>query len=186
MNTRHIKDGSVMIIAVSGHAPDIADDAYVAEGAKLIGRLTVEREASVWFNAVVRADADRIVIGESSNVQDNATIHCDPGFPTLIGKYVTIGHNAIVHGCIVEDNVLIGMHSTILTGSTIGQDSIIGAHALVTEGAVIPAGSLVVGVPGKVVRSLRPDEIERVRASAESYRERARLYGTSSSEVAIR
>jgi carbonic anhydrase/acetyltransferase-like protein (isoleucine patch superfamily) len=102
----------------------------------------------------------------------------------LIGKFVTIGHNAIVHGCTVEDNVLVGMHATILTGATIGQDSIIGANALVTEGAMIPAGSLVVGVPGKVVRSLRPDEIERVRASAESYRERARLYSTSSSSVA--
>jgi carbonic anhydrase/acetyltransferase-like protein (isoleucine patch superfamily) len=173
-----------MIISVNGHTPEIADDAYVAEGAKLIGRLTVERDASVWFNAVVRADADRIVIGESSNVQDNATIHCDPGFPTLIGKFVTIGHNAIVHGCTVEDNVLVGMHATILTGSTIGKDSIIGANALVTEGAMIPAGSLVVGVPGKVVRSLRLDEIERVRASAESYRERARLYASSSSPVA--
>ena len=123
-----------MFISLAGSSPSLASDVFVADGAKLIGNLTIAAGASVWFNAVLRADADRIVVGENSNIQDNATIHCDPGFPCLIGREVTVGHNAIVHGCTVEDNVLIGMHATILTGATIGRDSIVGASALVTEG----------------------------------------------------
>lgn len=172
-----------MFISLAGSSPSLASDVFVADGAKLIGNLTIAAGASVWFNAVLRADADRIVVGENSNIQDNATIHCDPGFPCLIGREVTVGHNAIVHGCTVEDNVLIGMHATILTGATIGRDSIVGASALVTEGSVIPAGSLIVGVPAKVMRALRPDEIERVRASAVSYVNRARLYRAQGSSV---
>jgi carbonic anhydrase/acetyltransferase-like protein (isoleucine patch superfamily) len=175
-----------MLIRLAGTEPELAPDVFVADGAKLIGNLTMAVRSSVWFNAVVRADADRIAIGEDSNIQDNATIHCDPGFPCLIGRGVTVGHNAIVHGCTVEDNVLIGMHATILTGAIIGRDSIVGASALVTEGAVIPAGSLVIGVPAKVVRALRPDEIERIRGSAESYANRARLYRAQSSLDASR
>lgn len=161
----------------------LAADVYVADGARLIGNLKIAAGASFWFNAVIRADADRIEIGEKSNVQDNATLHCDPGFPCLVGCGVTIGHNAIVHGATVGDNVLIGMHATILTGAMIGRDSIVGANALVTEGAVVPAGSLVIGVPARVVRALRPEEIDSIRASADNYAHRAQRYFLESSVV---
>lgn len=156
--------------------PEVADDAYVADGAVLIGQVTVGPSSSVWFNAVLRGDTEPITIGEASNVQDNATLHADPGLPCTVGSFVTIGHNAVVHGCTVEDNVLIGMHATILNGATIGRGSIVGAAALIPENASIPPGSLVVGVPGRVVRTLRPDEIERIRQSAESYAARAARY----------
>jgi carbonic anhydrase/acetyltransferase-like protein (isoleucine patch superfamily) len=165
-----------MLITLAGHTPTLAPSVYVAAGARLIGQLTIDRDASVWFNAVIRADADRIVIGSGSNVQDNATVHCDPDFPCLLGSGVTIGHNAIVHACTIGDNVLIGMNATILTGASVGRDSIVGAGALVTEGSIVPAGSLVLGVPAKVVRALRPEEIDRIRASADGYAKRASLY----------
>ncbi len=165
-----------MIREFQGKVPSVAFDAFVADGAMLVGAVTLDQGASVWFNAVLRADSEPIRIGRFTNVQDNATLHVDPGFPCTVGEYVTIGHGAIVHACVVEDNVLIGMHATILTGATVGHDSIVGANALVTENARIPPGSLVLGVPGKVVRSLRPDEIEAIRRSAESYVHRAQLY----------
>jgi carbonic anhydrase/acetyltransferase-like protein (isoleucine patch superfamily) len=159
-----------------GVSPDVAPDAFIAETAVLIGRVTIGEGSSVWFNAVLRGDRDVIRIGRFSNIQDNCTVHHDPGKPAIVGDYVTVGHGAIVHGCIVEDNVLIGMHATILSGATVGHDSIVGAGALVTEGAVIPAGSLVLGVPAKVIRPLRPDEMERVRQSALTYYEHSRKF----------
>jgi carbonic anhydrase/acetyltransferase-like protein (isoleucine patch superfamily) len=148
----------------------------VADGARLIGDVTLNEGASVWFNAVIRADNDHVEIGRFTNVQDNCTLHVDPGRPLAIGDYVTIGHNAVVHGCTIEDNVLIGMHATILNGAVVGRDSLIGAHALVPENAHIPPGSLAVGVPARVIRQLNPEEIERLRKSAEGYASRARAY----------
>ncbi len=165
-----------MLREFGGHGPVVAPDAYVAETAVLIGQVAIAAGASVWFNAVLRGDTEPIRIGASTNVQDNCTLHADPGFPCLVGEAVTIGHNAIVHGCTVEDNVLVGMHATILNGAVIGRDSIVGAGALVPENTKVPPGSLVVGVPGRVVRSLRPDEIERIRQSAADYARRARAY----------
>ena len=163
-----------MLIEYAGVAPNVAPDAFVAETAVVLGNVTIGPGASVWFNAVLRGDKDRIVIGARTNVQDNVTIHLDPGKPTLVGDGVTIGHAAIVHGCTVEENCLIGMGSTILTGARIGRDTIIGAHALVTENKVIPPGSLVLGVPAKVVRGLTPEEIEGIRRSAQGYYEHSR------------
>src|SRR5579884_1351667 len=151
-----------------GRRPSVASDAFVADGAILIGAVTLDQGASVWFNSVLRADSEPIRIGRFTNVQDNSTLHVDPGFPCTVGEYVTIGHGAIVHACVVEDNVLVGMHATILTGAVVGRDSIVGANALVTENARIPPGSLVLGVPGKVIRSLRSDEVDAIRRSAES------------------
>ena len=156
--------------------PRIARDAYVADGARLIGDVTLNEGASIWFNAVVRADNDHVEIGRYTNVQDNCTLHVDPGLPLAIGEYVTIGHNAVVHGCTIEDNVLIGMHATVLNGAIVGRDSLVAAHALVPENARIPPGSLALGVPARVIRPLTPDEIERLRQSAESYANRARAY----------
>jgi carbonic anhydrase/acetyltransferase-like protein (isoleucine patch superfamily) len=165
-----------MLKRLGDSRPHVAEDAFVADGAVLIGQVTLGAGASVWFNAVLRGDTEPITIGSSTNVQDNATLHADPGKPCSVGSFVTIGHNAVVHGCIVEDNVLIGMHATILNGARIGTGSIIGAAALVPENAVIPPASLVVGVPGRVVRAVRPDEVEGIRRSAETYAARAAMY----------
>ena len=164
-----------------GRRPSVASDAFVADGAILIGAVMLDQGASVWFNSVLRADSEPIRIGRFTNVQDNATLHVDPGFPCTVGEYVTIGHGAIVHACVVEDNVLVGMHATILTGAVVGRDSIVGANALVTENARIPPGSLVLGVPGKVIRSLRSDEVDAIRRSAESYVRRAQIYRQTTS-----
>ena len=162
-----------MILRFEGNDPAIATDAYVALGAQIMGRVTLAAGASVWFNAVLRGDDEPITVGENSNVQDNATLHIDPGYPVVIGKNVVIGHNAIVHGATIEDDVLIGMHATVLTGATIGRGSIVGAGALVPEGATIPPNSLVVGIPAKVVRSTTPEQVAGIRKSADGYRARA-------------
>lgn len=162
--------------ALDDARPDLAADAYVAPGAQLIGRVTLGARASVWFNAVLRGDNDPITIGADSNVQDGAMVHADPGVPTTIGQGVTIGHHAIVHGATVGDNCLIGMGATLLNRAVIGADSLVGAGALVTEGKVFPPGSLIVGAPARAVRTLEPGQIERLRASATGYAERAGRY----------
>ena len=161
----------------AGHRPSIAPDCFVGEGAVLIGQVILEPGSSVWFNAVLRGDSEPIRLGPGSNVQDNCTLHVDPGLPCTIGSGVTIGHNAVVHACTLEDNVLIGMHATILSGAVIGRDTVVGAGALVAEGVQIPPGSLVLGIPGRVVRPLRPDEIAKIAESAKGYQARARKYG---------
>jgi carbonic anhydrase/acetyltransferase-like protein (isoleucine patch superfamily) len=161
---------------INGHFPVIAPNVYIADGARIIGQVDLKAGASVWFNAVLRADSEPITIGLRSNIQDNCTMHVDAGYPCRIGSHVTIGHNAVIHGCTIEDNVLVGMHATILNGATIGRDSIVGANALVTENSRIPPGSLVVGIPGRVARQLRAEEIDGIRASSEHYAERAEVY----------
>jgi carbonic anhydrase/acetyltransferase-like protein (isoleucine patch superfamily) len=170
--------GRELVISFGGVRPQVAGSAFVAAGARLIGAVTVGEGASVWFNAVLRGDTEPITVGRFTNVQDNCTLHADPGLPCTVGDYVTIGHGAVVHGCTVEDNVLIGMHATILNGAVIGRDTIVGAAALVPERAQIPPGSLVLGVPGRVVRQLRPEEIASIRRSAEGYADRAERYRT--------
>lgn len=147
----------------------IAAGVYVAAGARVMGDVTIGAESSVWFNAVIRGDAESIRIGRGTNIQDGAVLHADPGFPCTLGDGVTVGHTAVVHGSIVGDNVVIGMHAVLLNGVQIGRDSLIAAGAVVTEGTVIPPGSLVMGLPAKVVRPLRPEEIDRNRLSAAHY-----------------
>lgn len=161
---------------IAGEIPVVVPDAYVAPTAVLVGRASVAAEASVWFGAVIRADGDAISIGERSNVQDNVSMHADPGFPAIVGADVSIGHGAVVHGCTVHDRVLIGMNATVMNGAIIGSDTMIAAGALVSPGVVIPPRSLVVGVPGKVRRELTDAEVEKVTANAAGYVERARLY----------
>lgn len=139
-------------------AGKIAKSVFIAGNATVIGDVTILADASVWFGAVVRADRDRIVIGERSNIQDNTVVHTTKGFPVTLGCDVSVGHGAVLHGCTVSDRVLVGMGAIVLNGAVIGEDSIIGAGAVVTEGAVIPPGSVVLGVPGKVVKQATPEQ----------------------------
>lgn len=153
------------------------DDRYwIAPDACLIGKVRLERDASVWFGAVLRGDNELIWVGERSNVQDGCVFHTDPGFPLTIGRNVTVGHQAMLHGCTVEDSVLIGMGATVLNGARIGHQSVIGAHALIPEGKVIPPRSLVVGTPGRVVRSLGEDDVERLAQAAQVYVDKIARY----------
>jgi carbonic anhydrase/acetyltransferase-like protein (isoleucine patch superfamily) len=128
--------------------------AYIASGAIVVGHVALGRDSSVWYNAVLRGDTDRIAIGAESNIQDLTMIHADPGFPCVVGNRVTVGHRVILHGCTVEDECLIGMGAILLNGVRVGKGSVIGAGAVLTEGKEVPAGSLVLGVPGRVVRTV--------------------------------
>jgi len=165
-----------MVKTFNGHTPAIAASCFVAENATIIGDVTLQEEATVWFGAVVRGDADTIVIGKGSNVQDCAVLHTDRGFRLTLGEKVTIGHCAVVHGAEVGDNVIVGMHATLLNGCKIGKNSIIGAGALVREGQVIPENSLVVGCPGKVIRELSAEQVADNTWNADHYIELGKKY----------
>lgn len=158
-----------MVKSVYGHSPDVAEAAFVADNATLVGEITLKRDATVWYGAVLRADSAAILVEEGSNIQDNATLHSSPGLPVKIGKQVSVGHNAIVHGAVVEDGVLIGMHATVMNGCRIGRGSIIGAGALVPQNTVIPPYSLVVGVPGKILRTVTPEQAAETLENAARY-----------------
>ena len=145
------------------------DAFWIAPTAVVIGKVRLGKNASVWWGAVLRGDNDPISVGENSNVQDGAVLHADPGFPLTIGKDVTVGHQAMLHGCTIGDNTLVGIGAVILNGAVIGENCLIGAKALVPEGKEIPANSLVMGAPAKVVRQLEPRHVERIREGAESY-----------------
>lgn len=162
--------------------PTLAADVYVAPGARIIGRVTVGTGSSIWFNAVVRGDMDEIVIGDQTNIQDNATVHVDSGVPVCIGSRVTVGHNAILHGCTVEDEVLVGMGAIILNGAVVGSSSIIAAGSVVAPGTVIPPRSLVMGIPGKVVRELTDDQLPAVDGMYRRYADLRRVYSEQSLE----
>lgn len=149
---------------------------FIAEDAQVIGNITIGRDVSIWFGAVLRGDNDLIDIGSGSNIQDGAVIHVDPGRPVSIGQGVTIGHRAIVHGAVIGDNSLIGMGATLLNGSRIGENSLVGANALVTENKVFPSGSLIMGAPAKVVRPLTADEIAGIRLSSLHYVKNGRRF----------
>jgi carbonic anhydrase/acetyltransferase-like protein (isoleucine patch superfamily) len=149
--------------------PKIGKGVYIARGAAVLGDVTLGDYSSVWYNAVVRGDINRIVVGHHSNVQDNAVLHLADDFPCLVGNYVTIGHSAVVHACTVGDEVLVGMGAVILDGAVIGKQSIIGAKALVTQGTKIPPGSMVLGAPAKVVRALTREERAGLKYWAQKY-----------------
>ena len=148
---------------------DIQGNAWVAEGAVIIGNVTVGDESSVWYNAVIRGDMAPFVIGFGSNVQDGVVIHADKDFPCKVGNSVTIGHNAIIHGCTIGHNTVIGMGAIVMNGAKVGEDCIIGAGTLLTQHKKIPPNSLVMGAPGAVVRPLREEEIEKIAKNAEHY-----------------
>ncbi|MBA8795894.1 carbonic anhydrase/acetyltransferase-like protein (isoleucine patch superfamily) [Friedmanniella endophytica] len=162
---------SPLVLPYDGVDPVIDPDAWLAPTATVIGRAVVEARASVFYGAVIRADMDRVRLGAGSNLQDNVVVHTDTGFPTLIGTGVSVGHGAVVHGCTVEDDCLIGMGATVLNGAVIGTGSLVAAGTVVLEGTVVPPRSLVAGVPGKVRRSLDDDEVAKVVRNAEHYLE---------------
>ncbi|WP_181768191.1 gamma carbonic anhydrase family protein [Streptomyces albidus (ex Kaewkla and Franco 2022)] len=165
-----------VIAGVSGRQPKIDEDAYAAPTSVVVGDVTLGAASSVWYGAVLRADCDIITIGQGSNIQDNCTVHADPGFPTHVGEGVSVGHNAVLHGCTVEDEVLVGMSATVLNGARIGAGSLIAAHALVPQGMQVPPGSLVAGVPAKIKRDLSPEELEGIKANALMYQHLARMH----------
>ncbi|MGY6633055.1 MAG: gamma carbonic anhydrase family protein [Alkalilacustris sp.] len=165
-----------MIWELDGIRPALGSGVWVAPDANLIGRVVLEDEASIWFGATLRGDNEEIRVGRGSNVQEGCVLHTDMGFPLVIGPDCTIGHRAMLHGCTIGEGTLIGMGATVLNGARIGAGCLIGAGALVTEGKEIPDGSLVMGAPGKVVRSLDAAARERLLWSAEHYRENARRY----------
>ena len=137
--------------------PNIATSAFVATGAKIIGAVTLKKNSSVWYNCVLRADINRIVIGERSNIQDNSTIHLENDQGVIVGDDVTVGHNAIIHGCTIQDGALIGMGAIIMNGAQIGRGAVIGAGAVIKENMVVPDLSLVVGIPGKIIKTMTED-----------------------------
>lgn len=158
-----------MKISFENQLPECHEKSYVAEGAKVIGKVSIDLFSSVWFNTVLRGDINTITIGKYSNIQDNSVVHVGDNHPTVIGDYVTVGHNAVIHGCTIGSHCLIGMSATILNGAVIGEGSIIAAGALVKENALIPPFSLVVGVPGKVVKTLTAD-VTAIHAQAVKYK----------------
>lgn len=165
-----------LLLPYDGTEPDVASDAFVADGVALIGAVILRSATSVWFGAVIRADGTPIEVGAGSNVQDGCVLHSDPTFPVIIGSRVSIGHRAVVHGCTIEDDALVGMGATVLNGAVVGRGSLVAAGSVVLEGTVVPPGSLVAGVPGKVKREVTHAQRERMAAGAASYVMRARRY----------
>ena len=172
-----------MIYQLEDAVPQIHASAWVAENATLAGQITLQKDVSIWFNAVLRAEHAPITVGEGSNIQDGTVCHVDPGMPLTIGRSVTVGHKVMLHGCTIGDESLIGINAVILNGAKIGRHCLIGANSLIPEGKEIPDGSLVMGSPGKIVRALSEAQIEGLKASAMHYVENGRRYKASLARV---
>jgi len=164
------------IYQLGEHAPEIDASSYVADSANLIGKVTIEANASVWDGVTIRGDNERITVGENSNVQEGTVMHTDMGYPLTLGKNVTVGHQAMLHGCTVGDGSLIGIQAVILNGARIGKGCLVGAGALVTEGKEFPDHSLILGTPAKVVRTLTEEDLLRLQGNAASYVERGQRF----------
>ena len=165
-----------MIYNLGKQQADVADDAFIAPSAVVIGDVKLHPESSIWFGAVLRGDIETITIGRGSNIQDGTVCHTDPNNPCTIGDFVTVGHMAMLHGCTIGDGSLIGIGATMMNGSSVGKECIVGAHALITEGKKFPDGVVIMGAPAKVVRELNDDDRGKLRANAERYVERAKRY----------
>ncbi|GGX99806.1 gamma carbonic anhydrase family protein [Streptomyces minutiscleroticus] len=172
-----------LTVGMNGKEPRVDREAFAAPTSVLIGDVTLGAGASVWYGAVLRSECEPIVVGAGSNVQDNCTLHVDPGFPVRIGERVSIGHNAVVHGATVEDDCLIGMGATVLNGAVIGTGSLVAAQALVPQGMRVPPGSLVAGVPAKVKRELTAEEREAVSLNGAHYTELAQRHRAAHTET---
>ena len=165
-----------MIYTLGERRVEMRGDCYVADNAAVIGSVVLGHEASVWFNGVVRGDNDVITIGDGTNIQDSAVLHVDEGFPLTLGTNVSVGHHAMLHGCTVEDGALVGINAVVLNSAVIGRGSLVGAGALVAEGKVIPERSLVVGSPGRIVRTLTDEDAAGIERIARHYVEKAKWY----------
>ncbi len=166
------------------HTPQLAEGAWVADSAEVMGQVQVGERASIWFNTVVRADNEVICIGAETNIQDGTVLHCDPGKPLHIGQGVTVGHNVMLHGCTVGDHSLIGIGAVILNEAVIGKNCLVGAGALVTEGKTFPDGSMILGSPAKAVRQLTPEQIEGLKRIAQGYVKNAERYRRGLKKIA--
>lgn len=164
------------IYELDGRRPSIAESAWVADSAQVMGDVTLGEGASVWFGAIARGDSDRIVVGAGSNIQDGSVLHADDGLPMIVGERVTVGHQVMLHGCTIGDESLIGIGAIVLNGVKIGKNCLVGAGSLVTEGKEFPDGSMIIGSPAKVVRQLTPEQMEGLRRSAQHYMDNARQY----------
>jgi carbonic anhydrase/acetyltransferase-like protein (isoleucine patch superfamily) len=171
------------IYQLDEHIPDVAETAFVADTADVIGRVTLGEGASVWFNCVLRGDSDTLTIGAGTNIQDGSVLHADLGFPLVLGENVTVGHKAMLHGCTVGDESLIGIGAVVLNGARIGRNCIVGAGALVTEGKDFPDGSLIVGAPAKVVRQLSEAQVAGIKANATHYINNGRRYAAGLKKI---
>jgi len=167
-----------MIIPLEKISPKVSKKAFIAQTASVIGSVEIGEDSGVWFGAVLRGDSGTITVGKKSNIQDNCVVHADPKGRVIIGDNVTIGHCAILHGCTIRDNVLVGMNATILNDAEIGSYSIVGAGALVTQGKKFPERSLIIGAPAKVARELTEEEVESIKRSADEYRLLAGKYSS--------
>ena len=165
-----------MFYDLENKKPKNSGDNWVAPNAVVIGDVTLEKNTSIWFNATLRGDIEKIHIGEGSNVQDSCVLHTDPGYPLQVGKNVTVGHLVMLHGCYIDDNSLIGIGAVLLNGSKIGKNCLIGARALITENKEIPDNSLVMGSPGKIVRKVTEQEIEAMKQNAVRYQNNWKKY----------
>ncbi|MEC9364471.1 MAG: gamma carbonic anhydrase family protein [Pseudomonadota bacterium] len=165
-----------MLYSLDGRAPQIADDAWIAPDASVIGTVTLGPRASVWFGCVLRGDTDQIIVGDDSNIQDSSVLHTDAGIRLTVGRGCTVGHKVMLHGCTIGDNSLIGIGSIVLNGARIGSNSIVGAGALVTENKQFPDSVLIMGTPAKVVRELQQPEIKMLEMMAQHYVANARRY----------
>jgi carbonic anhydrase/acetyltransferase-like protein (isoleucine patch superfamily) len=164
------------IFELDGNAPRLDEGAWVAESAEVIGRVELNRNTSVWPKVVIRGDNDLIQIGEGSNVQDASILHTDPGYPLIIGKQVTVGHQVMLHGCQIGDGSLVGIGAVILNGAKIGKNCLVGAGALITEGKEFPDGSMILGSPAKAVKTLTPEQIAGIEDIAGRYVKNAQRY----------
>ena len=165
-----------MIYDLDGQSADIAADAFVAPSADIIGDVTIKAAASIWFGAVLRGDIENITIGAGSNIQDGTVCHTDPSNPCIVGDHVTVGHMAMLHGCNIGDGSLIGIGATLMNGSSVGKNCIVGAHSLITEGKSFPDNVVIMGTPAKVVRDIKPADLEALKANAERYIKRSQRY----------
>ena len=166
------------------HAPRLADTAWVADSAQVIGNVELAEDASVWFGAILRGDTELLRIGKGSNVQDGSVLHADVGFPVTLGDNVTIGHRVMLHGCTIGDGSLIGIQAVVLNGAKIGRHCLVGAGALVTEGKEFPDGSLIIGSPARVVRQLTPEQIAGLQRSAAHYVQNAQRFRAGLTKIA--
>jgi gamma-carbonic anhydrase len=174
-----------MYFILADKKPTVSPNVYIAPGAKIIGDVAIDEYASVWFNAVLRGDTQGIRIGRGSNVQDGTVIHVDSKYPTVIGSDVTIGHSAIIHGCTIADRVIVGMGSIIMDGAVIGENTIIGSGTVIPAGKTYPPGVLILGSPGKVIRELTSEEIEKIVISAQIYKNRGIQYRSDLQQIEL-